>query len=245
MNLVIDIGNTLTKAAIFHKNTIVEKKVLESIELIKLPFLFNDIKDIDSVIISSVRNYRSTILKDIFKKAVLIELDENTPLPVTNKYMSPDTLGKDRIASAIGGRIFYSDKNLLVINAGTCITYDFITENNEYIGGAISPGIQMRLKALNVFTSRLPMVDIKGEFDKLIGQTTEESILSGVVNGIVSEIEGICRRYKEIYPRFKAILTGGDYLFLEKQLKNRIFAEPDLVLTGLNIILNFNIKKNE
>jgi type III pantothenate kinase len=243
MNLIIDIGNTLTKIAIFDKNDLIEKKVFYSKESEHISsFIRNQAKD-NSVILSAVSDYSESLKNYLKDKFYFIEFDEKTPLPIINKYKTPDTLGKDRLAAAVGGKHYYTDKNLLVINSGTCITYNFITAENEFLGGGISPGLSMRLKALNIFTSKLPLLEQKESFNQLIGTTTEESILSGVINGIIAEIEGIVRLYKDNYPNFKAILSGGDFIFLEKRLKSRIFAVPDLVLTGLNLILNYNVDK--
>jgi type III pantothenate kinase len=244
MNLVIDIGNTFTKAALFNKNEIIEKRVFDDKGFDQLMYFIQSTSGIDFAILSAVKNYRESLKNYLRDKFNFIELNENTPLPVNDSYKTPKTLGKDRLAAAIGGKLYYSEKDVLVVSAGTCITYDFITRNNDYMGGGISPGLHMRLKSLNIFTANLPLVELSQSFDKLIGQTTEESILSGVINGVVSEIEGICKLYKQKYPNFKYILTGGDYIFLEKRLKNSIFAVPDLVLTGLNIILDYNVKKD-
>jgi type III pantothenate kinase len=149
-------------------------------------------------------------------------------------------LENDRLAAAIAGATLYPGSNVLVIQAGTCITYEFINAQGEYIGGAISPGIQMRYKAMNTFTGKLPLIEHK-KFDGLIGQTTEESILSGVNNGILAEVDGIINAYKSQYPDLTIILSGGDADFFVKQLKNSIFAVPNIVLKGLNIILDFNV----
>ena len=242
MNLVIDIGNTLTKVALFDKNEITEKRVYNDSQSDQLLYYVKNNINAEGIIISSVSEYKPSLKNLIRENQNFIELDEFTPIPATNKYITPASLGKDRLAAAIGGKLFYTDKNLLVIGAGTCITYDFITSDNIYLGGGISPGLYMRFKALNIFTSGLPLLEINEHFDKLIGQTTEESILSGVLNGVVAEIEGIAMQYKALYPNFKAILTGGDYNFLENRLKNRIFAVSDLVLTGLNLILEYNVR---
>ena len=244
MNLVIDVGNTLTKVALFHQNDILEKRVFDEKNFDQILYFINNTDEIiDCAILSAVREYNDSFKGFLNKQISFLELDESTPLPITNKYKTPQTLGKDRLAAAIGGKLYYSEKDVLVITAGTCITYDFITKEDEYLGGSISPGLQMRLKALNIFTSYLPFIEINESFDVLIGQTTNESILSGVINGIIAEIEGICMLYKEKYKGLKVIVTGGDYKFLEKRLKNRIFAVPDLVLTGLNIILDYNVNK--
>jgi type III pantothenate kinase len=243
MNLVIDIGNTLTKVAIFDKNEITEKKVFNDSQSDQLLYYVKNNLSADGIIISAVTDIKPALNKLFRNNTNFIELDEFTPVPVTNQYNTPATLGKDRLAAVVGGKLYYTDKNLLVISAGTCITYDFISVDNIYHGGAISPGLLMRFKALHIFTSGLPLLDMNEHFDKLIGQTTEESIQSGVLNGVVAEIECIVSKYKAQFPDFKAILSGGDFKFLGNRLNNRIFAVPDLVLTGLNKILEYNVRK--
>uniref|UniRef100_UPI0030D97038 type III pantothenate kinase n=1 Tax=uncultured Salegentibacter sp. TaxID=259320 RepID=UPI0030D97038 len=146
---------------------------------------------------------------------------------------------KDRLALVAAGALKYQNKNLLVIDAGTCITFDFKNDKNEYLGGAISPGLQMRLKALHNFTAKLPLVKLE-ENITLIGDSTKNSILSGVLNGVAAELDGIIDRYKADYKYLTIILTGGDSQILSKRVKNGIFANPNFLLEGLNYILEFN-----
>ena len=164
-----------------------------------------------------------------------------TPTPVKNLYKSANTLGSDRLASAVGGNFLFPNKNVLVIDAGTCIKYNFINNKNEYIGGAISPGLQMRFKALHTFTARLPLLDIDENYDAIIGTTTNESILSGVEMGAVAEMQSFVDQYKQQYSDVVCLLTGGDANFFEKRLKKPIFADQFLILKGLNIILENNL----
>ncbi len=170
-----------------------------------------------------------------------MSLDYDTPLPINNKYSSKQTLGRDRIAAVVGASKIFPGRNILVIDAGTCITYDFINNKNEYLGGAISPGLRMRFKALNKFTGRLPAVEHRGtEIPDLIGDTTEGSILSGVINGLSGEINGFINSYKSNNNRLETIITGGDHKYFDKLLKYKTFAAPFLVLDGLKGILDFN-----
>lgn len=165
------------------------------------------------------------------------------PVPIINLYQSANTLGSDRLAAAVGGASLFPGKNVIVIDAGTCVKYNFVNSNNEFIGGAISPGLKMRFKALNTFTSKLPLLDVNEKFDTLIGTTTAESILSGVEMGVIAEVEGLIDSYKQLFPDINVVLTGGDANFFEKRLKRRIFADSFLILKGLNCILDHNLKK--
>ena len=168
-------------------------------------------------------------------------MDGHTKIPLQNTYKTPESLGRDRIALAVGANQLFPTNNTLVIDAGTCITYDFIDEKNNYLGGAISPGLQIRLNALHTFTEKLPLVTIKNG-SELIGKTTEMSILSGVINGATAEVDGIIDRYKEQFGNLKTVLTGGDANYFVKTLKNNIFANSKVLLNGLNTILNYNAK---
>ena len=155
-------------------------------------------------------------------------------------YKSTSTLGSDRLAAAVGGNFMFPNKNVLIIDAGTCIKYNFVSKNNEYLGGGISPGLRMRFKSLPAFTSRLPLIEMEEDFDNLIGTDTRESILSGVELGAIAEVDGIIERYKSIYEDLTVVFTGGDFNFFVKRLKNSIFADQFLILRGLNVILDYN-----
>jgi type III pantothenate kinase len=156
-------------------------------------------------------------------------------------YKTKNTLGHDRIALVSAAAIDFPDQNTLIIDTGTCITYDFKNSENEYLGGGISPGIQMRFKSLNSQTSKLPLSTINLDY-KLIGDDTNSSINSGVVHGVISEINGIINQYQERFKNIKIILTGGDSNFLLKKIKNTIFADQNFLLKGLNYLLEDNIK---
>lgn len=237
MNLCIDIGNTLLKVAIFvSDNQMIQKFTFETEqELIE----WADSLEFQNAIISSVRGKEEEILANISCTKKKIVFNKELKLPIKNLYHTPHTLGKDRLASAIGALALFPMQNCLVIDAGTCITYDFITANGEYLGGAISPGMQMRFKALNHFTAKLPLIEQDGKAE-LIGTSTETSIQSGVVNGIRFEIEKTMEEYQQNYPDLQVILCGGDAHFFESIIKGVIFAFPDLVLFGLNHTLHHN-----
>lgn len=237
MNLCIDIGNTLLKVAIFvSDNQMIQKFTFETEqELIE----WADSLEFQNAIISSVRGNEEDVLAHIPCTKKKVVFNKELKFPIKNLYLTPATLGKDRLASAIGALALFPKQNCLVIDAGTCITYDFITANGEYLGGAISPGMQMRFKALNHFTAKLPLIEQDGKAE-LIGTSTETSIQSGVVNGIRFEIEKTMEEYQQNYPDLQVILCGGDAHFFESIIKGVIFAFPDLVLFGLNHTLHHN-----
>jgi type III pantothenate kinase len=239
MKLVLDIGNTKVKAGVFEKKQLIEiiSSTVPSVEFIDGICRKN--KGIASVILSSVREVPFAVIDLLKKNYYFIEFSDTTPVPVTNLYRSPTTLGKDRLAGVVAAGSLYPNENVLVIDAGTCITYDFINAAGEYNGGSISPGFSMRFKALHTFTGQLPLVSLENYYD-LIGTDTETSILSGVVNGLTAEADAIINLYKKLYNPIRTVICGGDMKFLADRLKNSIFAVSELVLIGLNEILDHN-----
>ena len=241
MKLVIDIGNTLTKLAVFDKDEIISSQTVENVSKQLLSSLFADFPKIDAAIISSVKNLDDWIINYLSNLVKLVVLDHNTQLPYTNKYETQTTLGRDRIAAVAGAIILLPYENTLVIDAGTCITYDVVTAEKIYLGGGISPGIKMRFEAMHTFTGKLPLIEPEQNHHiELIGNTTKDSILSGVQNGVLEEADGIINSYKNQFSGLKVIVTGGNYKYFDKYLKNNIFAAPNLVLIGLKKILDFN-----
>lgn len=240
MNLIIDVGNTFIKLAVFNGNAIKSKDVVKVNQLLNhINFLKKENKGITKAIISSVGKLKNKDVGFLSKSYDLTLLDSNTKLPFKNLYSTPKTLGVDRIALVSASVNQFPENNALIIDAGTCITYDFVTKKNEYLGGAISPGVRMRYKSLNNLTANLPL--LKTEIpDSITGNSTKASIHSGVVMGILKEIEGVIEEYEEKYPDLTVILTGGDANFLSKQLKSSIFANSNFLLEGLNYILQFN-----
>ncbi|MFV0540379.1 MAG: type III pantothenate kinase [Aestuariibaculum sp.] len=240
MNLIIDIGNTFVKLAVFQSDKlfyrqIIEKKgLLENVEQIK-----NKFPEVKQAIISSVAHLSNTEWDVLKKQFKLLLLSPSVLLPFTNNYGTPKTLGVDRIALVSAAVNQYPNKNVLVVDVGTCITYDFVTSALVYLGGAISPGLQMRYRALHTFTSKLPLLEIESP-NYIIGGNTNQSIHSGVINGTVNEIEGFIERYKQKYSDLTVILTGGDSNFLAEQLKSSIFVNSNFLLEGLNFILKYN-----
>jgi len=165
----------------------------------------------------------------------------HTAVPIMNAYLSQDTLGPDRLALITGAYTAFPGKNNLVVSVGTCITYNLIQNNKTFRGGAISPGLHMRLKAMNAFTDQLPEITNIDDDPLLLGYDTETCMQSGAANGMAAEIDGMVKAFEERYPDFNAILTGGDAPYFAAKLKSKIFADPDLLLKGLNIILNHNV----
>lgn len=168
-------------------------------------------------------------------------MSPNLSLPFKSEYATPETLGADRIAAVAGASKLFPGENVLAIDLGTCITYDFITMQNIYKGGAISPGINMRFKAMKHFTARLPKLPVPDNLPDITGDSTRSCMESGVLNGVSFEIEGMVAAYKK-FGEIKIILTGGDAFIFEKKFKEYIFAAPDLVLIGLNVILQHNVE---
>ncbi len=241
-NLVIDIGNSGLKLAIFHQRKLVHKLHLQQIDTDQLRQLVKDY-EVENSLISSVSQDAEAIANLLKTITVYQPFSSNTALPLINLYKSPETLGSDRLAGLMGARYLYPEQPVLVIDAGTCITYDLIDEKSRYEGGSISPGILMRLKALHHFTGKLPLVDFDPDFEDLIGRDTRQSILSGVINGVLAEVEGFIQKYSQRQAHLRVILCGGDARFFDTRLKNSIFAnylscEPDLVLIGLNEVIH-------
>lgn len=237
MNLIIDLGNTFSKFYVFENDSLIDEFKFNSDE-INLDLIFEKYQYIKNSIISSVSGVQ--IYEKIHKKVdKIIEFTHETKIPIINQYDSPKTLGLDRIAGIVGAWHLFKNQNVLVIDAGTAITYDFLDSNNIYLGGNISPGMSIRFKSLNTFTKKLPLVNSKEEF-QIIGKTTEMAIVSGVQQGMIFEIESYIQHFEKNFNELKVILTGGDCFFFEKKLKNTIFVVPNLIALGLNQILKLN-----
>ncbi len=240
MNLIIDVGNSFIKLAVFQDGDLIVKKIINPDVLIKhIDILRKEFVSIEKAIIASVGKLKEKDIIYIKKHFLLIELNHKTKLPFINCYETPNTLGVDRMALVSASIQQFPNNNVLIIDAGTCITYDFVTIKNEYLGGAISPGIAMRYKSLNNLTANLPLLE-KEAPNNIIGNTTNNSIHSGVIYGVLKEIDGNIQTYKEKYSDLTVILTGGDANFLSKQLKSSIFANSNFLLEGLDYILQFN-----
>lgn len=241
MNLIIEQGNTSTKVAIYEQGCIKEYFMYKHVNIEEIAALLkkysctcgilSTVIDIDKELVS----YLQTNLTHF------IFLDESVKLPVLIEYDTPKTLGKDRIAAIVGANYLMPGKDLLIIDAGTAITYELVESTGVYKGGNISPGMTTRFKALNCFTKKLPLVQEENDVP-LIGTSTITAIQAGVVNGVVFEMEGYIDSLRKIYPGLLVFLTGGHSFYFESRLKNTIFADINLVLTGLNRILEYNVE---
>lgn len=245
MLLTIDIGNTKIKCAVFEQNTLLDKFVFDQKEgLIFFKKIFKKFNLIQFSIASSVGKLEKECLNYVKKHSKLIEVTHQLSFPFENLYKTPTTLGIDRMVLASGASLSFPKTNCLIIDAGTCITYDFLNENGQYFGGAISPGLQLRYKSLHNYTAKLPLLD-KENIAFFIGQNTNESIHSGIINGIVHEIEGFISQYFLKYQHLTIILTGGDADFLAKRLKSTIFANSNFLLESLNLLFNYVQTQND
>lgn len=242
MELVLDFGNTSKKIALFEAGTLISLVHYPEISPDTIRNFVDDHPGIISCILSSVIHHPIAINEFLVSRMPTLIFDSHTPLPIRNEYRTQETLGPDRLAGAVAGASEFPGKPVLVINAGTAITYDFIHPSGKYMGGAISPGMQLRFKALHTFTGKLPLVEYK-ESAQILGTDTEGSILSGVINGIAGEIEAFAAHFHAEYPELKIILSGGDLNYFVKRLKISIFAITNIVLTGLHQILLFNVSK--
>ncbi len=244
MNLVIDQGNTFIKIGVFDKGKLTYSDSSNFFD----ENLFSKVKNrnnINKIILSSVKqefNNTDEILKilNLPKSTIAIILNSKTKIPITNCYETPETLGKDRLAALVGASEFFPGNPKLVIDAGTAITIDYLDEHNKFIGGNISPGIQTRFKSLHQNTGKLPLLQIN-ENSPFIGLNTTNAIQAGVQNSVIFEIDHYINHFNSINNNTQTILTGGDAYFFVKKLKNRIFVNQNLVLTGLNTILEYNV----
>jgi type III pantothenate kinase len=238
MNVTLDLGNTFAKVGIFDHHQLMETHTLQNVDEV-VSFLKNFSGD--NIIIGSV-NSNATILATASSHfAKVFTLSTHTPIPVKVRYATPETLGVDRIAGVCGAHEQFPGRNCLVIDAGTCVTYDLLDSMSNFLGGAISPGLSMRFRAMHAFTARLPLVEAV-DVPALTGTTTVSCMQSGAIHGLIDEMEGFIGRYSEKFEDLKVILTGGDCRFFENKLKASIFAVPELVLRGLNSILLYNIR---
>lgn len=244
VQVVFDIGNTNQKFAVFHHSEIIEKHTQPSFSITELEHLFSRYQ-VSGLIMSNVGQL-SPEIKTYFQSIEgSLFLNENTLLPIHNNYKTPETLGSDRIACAAAAAFLFPKTNCLIIDAGTCIKYDFIDADRMYLGGAIAPGISMRFKALHNYTAALPFLkpDMQNiQWLETTGETTEQSLLSGVLKAVLYEATGFIQYYQDKYENILVITTGGDSVFFELHLKTKIFALPNLSLTGLHQILLHNQK---
>ena len=242
VKLIIDIGNTVAKLVAFEGEDPIEEIKTSNETLAALP-AFASKYHFDCGIVGSVIGIPDTVEEMLTSMPFpILRFTPDTPIPICNKYKSPYTLGSDRLAAAVGASILKPGKDILIIDAGTCITYDVIDAKKNYWGGNIAPGMQMRLHALHEHTVRLPLVQAEGEVPGL-GYNTETAIRSGVLRGMKYEIEGYIKSMRAKYPNLLVFLTGGDKINFDTNIKNSIFADKFIVSRGLNKILDYNYDK--
>jgi type III pantothenate kinase len=241
MILAVDVGNTRIKAAVFEGNTLLESFVFLKTALEKsIQYILEKYKNTSDIVVASVSDVEKQAFFS-FENAVNIHfVSHKDAFPFVNRYETPQTLGIDRMVLAAGATLQFPNQNRLVIDAGTCVTFDCIDENDNYLGGAISPGLRLRYESLHHYTAKLPLLTLEKPKD-FIGKSTSESIHSGVVNGLVYEIDGFVEEFKAQYSKFIILLTGGDSEFLAKRLKNTIFANSNFLLESLNQTFQYKI----
>jgi type III pantothenate kinase len=240
-HLVIDMGNSSQKIAVFEQRNLVHTEITTSLNTEKLTQILAQYP-CSYTIISSVNQEVAALEQFLAKQSTYIRFSAETPTPIDNQYQSPEKLGLDRLAAMVAVSALFPKQNTLVIDAGTCITYDMLDAQAIFFGGSISPGIQMRFRALHEFTGRLPLVSFSLEPTALLGANTLSALQSGVVNGVIAEVEGIITQYQQKHTQLNVVFCGGDAIFFDKRLKNSIFASkssviPHLVLIGLNEII--------
>lgn len=237
MNMAVDAGNTFTKVGIFERESLKKKEVFDTSHELQS---FLQRTPVDHLIIGSVTLQNVEVASWSAASGLKLILQHSLPLPIKNRYATPETLGVDRIAAACGAWLLFPRQNSLVVDVGSCINYEFVNRHGEYEGGAISPGVKMRFQSMHHFTAKLPMAPAT-ETASLTGDSTTRCLQSGVMNGVLHEITGALARYENNHPDIRVILTGGDAHFFENHLKPSIFVAPDLVLMGLNSILLHNV----
>ncbi|HLG38684.1 MAG TPA: type III pantothenate kinase [Chitinophagaceae bacterium] len=236
--LCFDFGNTRKKVAIFSEAELDKAIVLADDSVETIQSLIDDYQPKKSIL-SSVINHDHACEELLASKTKFHKLNHLTKLAFTTPVGKPATIGADRLALSAAAVHYYPKKNNLVIGMGSCVTYNFINKYHEFLGGAISPGMEMRLKAMNQFTAKLPLVKADSNVP-LIGYDTDTNLLSGVVLGLAKEMDGFIEAYKEKFGNFNVLLTGGDLVHLASHLKNKIFADPDLIFKGLYAISEVN-----
>ncbi len=242
-NLIVDIGNSRIKLFVFQDSKLSWSTVLEeSNELISELETINEKWVIILCVYSSVSRTEIDIVAMLKLYWKTIVFNSSLKVPVDVCYETPETLGVDRIAAVCGAISLFPNKNVLVIDAGTAITYDILTSDGKYLGGTISLGLNTRFKALHTFTGKLPLINFNNNnLNAIYGTNTKDAIVLGVQNGLVHEVQGIIDTFDTKFDDLLVVFTGGDAFFFEKLIKNRIFAEPNLIAFGLNKILEINV----
>lgn len=241
MNLCLDIGNTRAKIGLFDGSQLLQFWSIPRTEIMEFPKTLTN-HSIKNVILSTVAQDVGEEIRQMWGDPInFIELNEKTALPIQNTYRTPKTLGKDRIAAVVGATLIGPATNKLIIDAGTCITFELLKDNQVYLGGNISPGVKMRLQAMHHFTARLPELSM-AETDSANGYDTPSAMRNGAQWGTIWEIEGTIDHFAKQFEPLTVILTGGDANFLAEKMKRKIFVHQHLVLLGLNKILDYNVE---
>jgi type III pantothenate kinase len=240
--LAVDIGNTRTKFAVFSGTVLEFTDQIGHLSVRLLHDLLNQF-DVSYVIISSVKHLARSMSSLINRDSRFYLLAHNMRFPFQVAYKTPETLGLDRLASVAGAWAIFPRQNSMVIDAGTCIKYEIITKEGIYRGGNISPGLRMRLEAMHLLTSKLPHVEPIERFEAM-GTDTTSALQVGACTGAILEVEGFMKEYKKTFGKLNILLTGGDSHFFVNNLKTKIFEAPNLVLQGLNEILDYNVQKS-
>lgn len=244
MLLAIDVGNTRIKAAVFEEYSLKKCYILEKESFKKeLKNIFKKHTTISDLWVSAVSDVQKTAFSGLPEGVKIHFITHLDAFPFQNRYATPSTLGLDRMVLAAGAVLLYPNKNRLIIDAGTCITFDIIDASDDYLGGAIAPGLTLRYESLHQYTSKLPLLSLNMP-ENYIGNSTKQSIHSGVVYGVLNEIEGYISKFCSDYENFTIILTGGDADFLAKRLKSTIFANSNFLLESLNHLFQFNNKND-
>jgi type III pantothenate kinase len=238
ITLCLDFGNTRKKIAVFDEDKMIKSIVIDDDSMTTIQALLDTYKPRKSIL-SSVIDHNTSIEELLAAKTKFHKLNHLTKLSFTTPVGKPATIGADRLALIAAAVHFYPNRNNLVIGMGSCVTYNFINKYHEFLGGSISPGMEMRLKAMHQFTAKLPLVKADCNVP-LIGYDTETNLLSGAVLGLAKEIDGFIDAYRERFGNFNALLTGGDLVHLASHLKNKIFADPELIFKGLYGISEVN-----
>ncbi len=236
--LCFDFGNTRLKVAVFENDIFTEEIVLPNDEIFTIERLITIYKP-EKTILSSVINHNPGLESFLAAKTKFHKISHLTKANFTTSVGKPETIGADRLALSAAAVYYYPNKNNLVIGMGTCITYNFINQYHQFIGGSISPGMEMRFKAMQVFTAKLPLVQAEWNFP-LIGYDTKTNMQSGVIAGIAYEMDGFITDYAEKYGNFNVVLTGGDTLYFARRLKNKIFADSNFLFKGLYALSETN-----
>ncbi len=244
MNLVIDVGNTRTKISVFDDSSEVYSGTYPEFFVADAKKLAHKFHPIYRAILSPTGKPNESLIQGLpLLVKHFLEFNNSTPLPFISEYKTRETIGLDRLAAIAGAQFLCPGKNILIIDTGTAITYDFLSSTGNHKGGNISPGMKMRFKALHTFTYRLPFIEQTALPLSELGDSTQQAILNGVITGIIHEIDGYIKHFSSFYEDLTILLTGGDAEFFAIKLKNSIFVVHNLVQTGLNIILKHNVEK--